>query len=243
MERAELAEKDLGVREPLREIVLDVETTGLSVENGDRIVELAALELIDRLPSGREWQSYVNPEREVGYQATQVHGLTTEKLRGQPLFASVADSFLDFIGTKTPLVIHNKEFDLGFLNFELSKSRRKPLDRSRKVVDTLDVARRKLPGQRATLDALCIRFGIDLDSRKRGHGAQIDCRLLARVYRALCDLGVHTDLLLEIAPKVRCMKAEKYPRRTHRSLTMEEVQAHRDMLKKLHEPIWKQGET
>lgn len=167
-----------------REIVLDTETTGLSADGGDRLVEIGCVELVNRMPTGNEFHVYVNPERDVPVEAANVHGLTTEFLTDKPVFSRVARSFLDFIQADT-LVIHNADFDVGFLNMELRKLSA-PLISGDRVVDTLALARRKHPGGPNTLDALCKRYGID-NSRRTKHGALLDSLLLAEVYIELLD--------------------------------------------------------
>jgi DNA polymerase-3 subunit epsilon len=162
----------------VREIVIDTETTGLDPQSGHRIVEIAAVELFHHVPTGRRFHCYVNPERDVPEEAYAVHGLTADFLAGHPPFAAAADEFLAFVAGD-PLVIHNAEFDLAFLNAELARLGR-PILRS-PAVDTLSLARRRFPGAPASLDALCKRFSIDLSARDK-HGAEIDCGLLAAVY-------------------------------------------------------------
>jgi DNA polymerase-3 subunit epsilon len=165
----------------LREIILDTETTGLDPFDGHRIVEIGCVELINCIPTGRVWHCHLNPERDVPYQAFEVHGLSTEFLSDKPRFAELADDMLAFLeGAR--LVMHNAIFDFGFLNAELDRSSR-PLLRWDHVVDTLALARRRHPGAPCSLDALCKRYGIDL-SRRDKHSALLDCRLLAAVYRA-----------------------------------------------------------
>lgn len=170
----------------MREIVVDTETTGLDPATGDRIVEIGCLELVNHIPSGRVWHSYVNPRREVSVAAFEVHGLSGEFLADKPVFADVAGAFLAFIADAR-LVIHNAPFDLGFLNAELKVVRRPPIAHVR-VVDTLALARRKHPGASNSLDALCRRYRIDASSRTT-HGALVDVELLAKVYVEL--IGGH----------------------------------------------------
>ena len=146
----------------MREIVLDTETTGLDPSGGHRIVEIACLELINHIPTGRNYQIYLNPERDMPAEALAIHGLTTQFLTDKPRFAEIVDKFLEFIGD-APLVIHNAEFDVRFLNAELTAPA-KPADYTR-VVDTLQLARQKFPGAPASLDALCRRFAIDNSAR------------------------------------------------------------------------------
>lgn len=163
----------------LREIVLDTETTGLYADRGDRLIELGCIEIVNRIPTGREFHRFVNPERDVPPESQAVHGLTTEFLKDKPLFAAVARDFLDFIGEDT-LVIHNATFDIGFLNAELKRLGFGAIGMQR-VVDTLALARRRHPAGPNTLDALCRRYGID-NSKRVKHGALVDSELLAAVY-------------------------------------------------------------
>lgn len=163
----------------MREIILDTETTGLDPFEGHRIVEIGCVELVNTIATGRTWHCYLNPERDVPYQAFEVHGLSTEFLRDKPRFAERAEELLGFI-EGAMLVMHNAAFDFGFLNAELERVAR-PLLRWDRVVDTLALARRRHPGSPANLDALCRRYGIDLSERDT-HGALLDCRLLAGVY-------------------------------------------------------------
>ena len=163
----------------LREIVLDTETTGLDPIRGDRLIEIGCVEILNRIPSGKEFHVYLNPERDVPAEAQAVHGLSTAFLMDKPLFSAVAADFLAFIGEDT-LVIHNASFDTGFLNAELARLKLPKLVNSR-VVDTLALARRKHPAGPNSLDALCKRYGID-NSKRIKHGALMDSLLLAEVY-------------------------------------------------------------
>ena len=163
----------------MREIILDTETTGLDPKRGDRVVEIGCVEIYNRIPTGREFHCFINPERDVPAEAENVHGISTAFLKDKPLFAKVADPLLEFLGSDT-LVIHNAQFDIGFLNFELELAGKTALQMSR-VVDTLALARRKHPAGPNSLDALCKRYGIDMSKRIK-HGALIDCLLLAEVY-------------------------------------------------------------
>jgi DNA polymerase-3 subunit epsilon len=163
----------------MREIVLDTETTGFDPKAGDRLVEIACLEMVNRIPTGKVWHEYFNPEREMPKAAFEVHGLSTEFLSTKPLFSALASDFLEFIGDAT-LVIHNANFDVNFLNHELGLLNLPAITMNR-VVDTLAIARRKHPGAGNSLDALCKRYSIDASSRTV-HGALIDTELLADVY-------------------------------------------------------------
>jgi len=165
-----------------REIVFDTETTGFDARGEDRITEIGCIEVIDFIPTGREFHAYCNPQREVPERVVEITGLTTEFLSDKPLFKDVAREFLDFIGD-SPLVAHNADFDRGFINAELERNGFKPVP-SNRFIDTLRLARAKVPGSPATLDALCKRFDISLASRDK-HGAIIDSELLALVYLEL----------------------------------------------------------
>ena len=166
----------------MREIVLDTETTGFEPDEGDRIVEIGAVELFNHMPTGKTYHQYINPQRSMPQGAFEVHGLGDDFLRDKPLFADIAQKFLDFIGD-AKLVIHNAAFDMKFLNAELGWVNRPPLPVDR-ALDTLAIARRKFPGSPASLDALCRRFGIDNSSRTL-HGALLDSEILAEVYLEL----------------------------------------------------------
>lgn len=166
----------------MREIVLDTETTGISAADGHRLVEIGCVELDNHVPTGRVFHEYLNPQREVDAGALEVHGLSNEFLSDKPLFADIADRFLEFVGD-APLVIHNAAFDMGFLNAELKRLGRPPLP-DEQAIDTLAIARRKFAGAQNSLDALCRRFGIDNSNRTK-HGALLDSELLAEVYLEL----------------------------------------------------------
>ena len=181
----------------MREIVLDTETTGLDPADGHRIIEIGCVELVDHLPTGATFQRYLNPERLVPIESQRVHGITDEHLVGKPLFAHIADELHDFLGD-APLVIHNASFDLKFLNSEFHRLSRPPIPLAR-AIDTIEIAKAKIPGARYSLDELCKRFGIDLSVRTK-HGALLDAELTARVYLELVG-GRQTRLML--APKDR----------------------------------------
>jgi len=217
----------------VREIVLDTETTGLDPNKGHRIVEVACIELVRHVPTGRKFHRYVNPERDMPGEALAVHGITAAFLADQPPFAAIADELLAFIGSDR-LVIHNSEFDLAFLNAELARLRRDPIGCS--FVDTLGLARVRFPGAPASLDALCRRFNIDLSDRVE-HGAEIDCALLALVYLEL--LGGRQPGLDFAMPVDNMTSAERIVRspRPH-SPSAEEVVAHQAILRMITEPIW-----
>lgn len=182
----------------MREIVLDTETTGFEPSEGDRIVEIGAVELFNHLPTGRTYHQYINPERNMPEAAFNVHGLSEEFLSTKPLFKDIAQDFIDFI-KDSKLVIHNASFDMKFLNAELKWVNRSALP-NHQAIDTLAIARRKFPGSPASLDALCRRFGIDNSSRTL-HGALLDSEILAEVYLELVG-GRQPDLVLS-GPEVK----------------------------------------
>ena len=231
------------MREPLREIVLDTETTGLDPSQGDRMVEIGCIELINHMPSGETFQRYLNPERDMPPGAFAVHGLSEAFLADKPLFADVADDFLGFVGGD-PLIIHNAAFDLGFIDAELVRLEREPLAREA-VVDTLLIARRKFPGAPASLDALCRRFAIDTSGRDL-HGALLDAGLLADVYLALIGgrqpgLGLAADIgETEEKPAAAPSETETNARapRSH-APDPSEIEAHTAFIDGLKDPIWR----
>jgi DNA polymerase-3 subunit epsilon len=222
----------------LREIVVDTETTGLDPNSGHRIVEIAAIELMHHVPTGRRFHCYVNPERDMPPDAYAVHGLTAEFLAGHPTFATAIAEFLAFVGDD-PLVIHNAEFDVAFLNAELARAGLSKL--SSPFVDTLSMARRRFPGAPASLDALCRRFQIDLTARDK-HGAEIDCGLLADVYVELLG-GRQPGLDFAvggIADAGYVATIEDRPIRPPRPHTAspEELAAHQALLATITNPMW-----
>ena len=166
------------------EVVLDTETTGLSVKEGHRIVEIGCIELKNQIPTSNKFHCYLNPERKVSEKALKIHGYTDEFLSGKKKFKEIADEFLNFIKNKK-LIIHNAEFDLGHLNNELTLLGKEKINRDQ-AVDTLELARDKFPGSAINLDALCKRFRID-NSKRVHHTALIDCELLSKVYINLID--------------------------------------------------------
>src|SRR5919112_990399 len=163
----------------MREIVFDTETTGLNPAGGDRMVEIGCVEIFNRVETGRHFHAYFNPDRDMPFEAQEVHGLTNLFLSDKPRFGDRAEELLDFI-EDSPLVAHNASFDFGFLNYELEKCGR-PIVSIHRMVDTLTLARSKHPGAKHSLDALCMRFGIDRSHRIK-HGALLDAQLLAQVY-------------------------------------------------------------
>ena len=166
----------------MREIVFDTETTGFEPSDGHRIVEIGCVELVDHFPTGNTFQAYLNPEREVPMDSQRVHGLSNDFLADKPFFAAVAEEFLAFIGD-APLVIHNASFDIKFINAELARTGHPAIPLSR-AIDTIEIAKRKIPGARYSLDELCKRFSVDLSARSK-HGALLDAELTAQVYLEL----------------------------------------------------------
>ncbi len=163
----------------MKEVILDIETTGLSPQEGHRIVEIAALEMKNKALTGKKFHFYVNPERNIPEEAYRIHGISSEFLKNKPLFRDIADELLEFIGSSA-LVIHNAVFDISFINHELSLLKKPSIELTR-AIDTLIIARKMFPGMRTNLDALCKRFGID-NSFRQFHGALKDTVLLAEVY-------------------------------------------------------------
>ena len=229
----------------MREIAFDTETTGLDPRSGHRIVEIGCVELSNRVPTGRTFHTYVNPERDMPEEAYRVHGLSREFLAGHDVFSAVAVKFLGFV-EDAPLVIHNAAFDMGFVNAELERCGH-PVIPMERAIDTVEMARRKFPGSPASLDALCKRFGIDLSDRTL-HGALLDAQLLAAVYLELSggrQRGLELDAEIEAASAAAMTLASAGagstgPRapRPH-APSFDEEAAHRAFLEKLSEPIWK----
>jgi DNA polymerase-3 subunit epsilon len=225
----------------LREIVIDTETTGLDHANGDRLIELGCIEIVNRIPTGREFHRYLNPERDVHPDAIAVHGLTNEFLRDKPLFKEVVDEFLAFLD-EAPLVAHNAAFDIAFINAELARTGRGPLAFDR-VVDTLALARRRHPAGPNSLDALCKRYGIDLSVRSK-HGALLDSMLLANVYVELlgerqATLGLGGQSPSQAIVVQRPIAAQPRPQPLSPRLTAEGEAAHRGFVKTLGpKPLW-----
>ncbi|MBR0552979.1 DNA polymerase III subunit epsilon [Stakelama marina] len=222
----------------MREIVFDTETTGLSFSGGDRLVEIGCVEMINRVETGRVFHAYFNPERAMPAEAFAVHGLGDSFLADKPLFAHQVEELLDFIGD-SPLVAHNASFDFGFLNGELGKCARDhiPLDR---MVDTLVLARSKHPGAKHTLDALCVRFGIDR-SRRTLHGALLDAQLLAQVYVELTGgRQIGLGLVAESAPEPETSAVPRSVVRPARVFapSAEELSRHAAFMEDIRDPLW-----
>ena len=225
----------------MREIVFDTETTGLDPAGGDRMVEIGCVEIYNRIETGRTFHAYFNPERDIPFGAEAVHGLTTAFLSDKPYFSDRADDLLEFIAD-SPLVAHNAGFDFAFLNFELERCGRSPVCMSR-MRDTLQLARTKHPGAKHSLDALCMRFGIDRSHRVK-HGALLDAQLLAQVYVELTGgrqigLGLVADTAsITVSAAARPVTIrEPRPARPHFAAA-EELERHRAFIAKLVNPIW-----
>jgi DNA polymerase-3 subunit epsilon len=223
----------------VREVVLDVETTGLYPKNGDRIVEIGCVELINKVRTGKYYHQYVNPERDIPMEAFRVHGISSEFLEDKPKFSKIAEDFLTFIGTSS-MVIHNASFDIGFLNHELGLQGRPPININR-VVDTLIIARKRYPGAPASLDALCRKFNVSLEARDK-HGALIDAELLAVVYMHL-NGGAQSALsldqeVLKVAKEATFTAPSIRIQRTF-TVSKEELEAHEKLLSTIKKPLWK----
>ena len=228
---------------PVREIVLDTETTGLDPDENHRVVEIGAVELLNHVPTGRTFHVFINPERDMPAEALNVHGLTAEFLSDKPVFAEAVAEFLEFIG-RDRLVIHNAAFDARFLNAELARLGMQPIPDTR-LVDTLALARKRFPGAQNSLDALCRRFDVDLSGREK-HGAEIDCYLLAEVYLHLIG-GRQPGLTFQAAGQPADRPVGGPIRRTYREPrphgpTPEELEAHRAFVAELDNPIWLSGQ-
>jgi DNA polymerase-3 subunit epsilon len=225
----------------MREIVLDTETTGLDPDAGHRVVEVACLELQNHLATGRHFQRYVHPERDMPQEAFEVHGLSAEFLSQFSVFAEVAGEFLEFIG-EDRLIIHNAGFDLKFLNAELTRAGC-PLLAPERAVDTVALARRRFPGAQVNLDALCRRFEIDNSARSK-HGALLDCELLADVYLELSGgrqpgFELAQGAVTEEAAGGDGQRPHR-PARPHQP-TDDERAAHEAFLTLVSDPIWRKA--
>lgn len=234
----------------MREIIFDTETTGIGHQEGHRIIEIGAIEMVDRIPTGRTFHKYLDPEdKEVEPGAFNVHGLSNERLKGEPFFRDILPEFLEFFGEGI-LVAHNASFDIGFFNAELDRVEQPPIDPER-VVDTLAIARRKFPGGKNSLDNLCSRFGISNAHRKL-HGALLDSELLADVYIELTG-GKQVALGLDDTPPasssaIKSASPEKleHPPQRQRPIPLPhrlkpaDFEAHEALLSKMKAtPLWR----
>jgi len=220
-----------------RSVLFDTETTGLDPLQGDRVIEVAAVELINELPSGQVFHALIDPQRAIPEEATRVHGFTAADLAGKPRFGEVAADLLAFFGD-APLIAHNAPFDFGFLNAEFARLDLPSLDPAR-MIDTLVLAKTRFPGMPNSLDALCRRFGIDLSARTT-HNALLDCRLLAEVYVELTG-GRQRGLTLAAAETVRAaVSYAPLGPRTPRPIVPDaaELERHAAFVARLKDPLW-----
>ena len=227
----------------MREIVFDTETTGLDPKTGDRMVEIGCVEMFNRVATGASYHAYFNPERDMPAGAEAVHGLSSAFLSDKPLFADSADELIAFLGD-APLVAHNAGFDFGFLNNELQLCGRDPVSLDR-MIDTVAIARKRHPGAKLSLDALCTRYGVDRSHRVK-HGALLDAELLAQVYVELMggrqiglELAAEAVETVSVSASVEVTRAARPFRepRPHRA-SDEELARHRAFLEKIESPLW-----
>ena len=223
----------------LREIVFDTETTGFDPHQGDKLVEIGAIELINHIPTGRTYHQYINPLRDVPEDAFKIHGLSTEFLQNYPRFSEIAKDFLSFVGDDGIMVAHNAPFDMSFINYELKHNGFETLA-NHEVIDTLEIAKSKFPGSRNNLDALCHRYNID-NSKRTKHGALLDAELLAEVYLELlggAEPSMNLNIEVQKIQEVNTVQNRIYEVR-HFDITQEEEQAHQNFLEnKIKEAIW-----
>lgn len=232
----------------MREVIFDTETTGLDPKTGDRMVEIGCVEMVGRVETGRTFHAYFNPDRDMPVEAERVHGLSAAFLATKPRFAELADELLAFLGD-APLVAHNAGFDFGFLNAELELAGRAPISMDR-MVDTVAIARRKHPGAKLSLDALCTRYGIDRSHRVK-HGALLDAELLAQVYveltggrqigLGLVDAPLGVPVHVDTGPAAPWYRpAPERPRREPRphAASPEELERHRAFIGTIKDAIW-----
>ncbi len=226
----------------LREIVFDTETTGFDPHQGDKLVEIGAIELINHIPTGRTYHQYINPLRDMPEEAFKVHGLSTEFLQNYPRFSEIAKDFLNFVGDDGIMVAHNAQFDMNFVNYELKHNGFDTL-KDHEVVDTLEIAKAKFPSARNNLDALCKRFNID-NSKRTKHGALLDAELLAEVYLELLG-GAEPTMNLNTEEKVvttadnQNTHEKKYLKPRDFKLSEEDEKNHEEFLnQKIKEALW-----
>ena len=224
----------------MREIILDLETTGLYPDRGDRVIEIGAIEIVNKVKTGKFFHKFVNPERDVSAGAFNVHGISSDFLKDKPRFGDVVEAFLNFISSDK-LVIHNAPFDMKFINSELSIMGMEKIQYER-AIDTLILARRKFPGSPANLDALCKRFNVSTEVRKeKGHGALLDSELLYQVYICLTE-GVQSELILKQAENLSNAGGNLENNKSFiepRKFSYEnDVKQHREFLKKISNSLW-----
>jgi DNA polymerase-3 subunit epsilon len=230
----------------MREIVFDTETTGLNAGGGDRLVEIGCVEMINRVETGRVFHAYFNPERSMPPEAQAVHGLSDAFLADKPLFAEVVDDLLEFLGSDAKLVAHNANFDFGFVDAELVRLKRWPLDRTR-MIDTVAIARRMHPGAKHSLDALCSRYGIDRSHRIK-HGALLDAELLAQLYVEMTggrQIGLELGASAKAQAKADAVDARRVPAGNrafraprHHVASAEELARHTAFVASIKDALW-----
>jgi DNA polymerase III subunit epsilon len=219
-----------------RSVLFDTETTGFEPLTGDRVIEIAAIELMNDLATGAQYHVLLDPERDIPSDSTRVHGITNADVVGKPKFAAIVDDMLEFFGD-APLVAHNAPFDFAFIDHELSRLNRPPLGRQR-MIDTLVLAKTRFPGMPNNLDALCRRFDIDLSARTT-HNALLDCKLLAEVYVELTG-GRQRGLVLETTQGLAFAQYERAENRTPRPIVVDEATLadHAAFIARLKDPVW-----
>ena len=240
----------------MREVVLDTETTGLHPDKGDRIVEIGAIELINHIPSGNTFHTYLNPliEGDMSDESFKVHGLTTEFLSNKPLFSEIVEDLVDFIG-RSKLIIHNAKFDVGFINYEIQRLKNSDLAiyeklpygevENKNVIDTLEIAKNLYPGKSVSLDSLCVKFGIN-NKRKGKHGALIDSEILSEVYLELAggkqpgfefsSLDLKTKSILENSREPKNFTRKN--RLIEKRLSKEEIALHVEFISEMKKNFW-----
>ncbi len=226
----------------IREILFDTETTGFDPSSGDRMVEIGAVELIDLLPTGREFHSFVNPQRDIPFESTKIHGITNDMVKNAPSWDALSKDFSDFIGEDSFLVAHNAEFDMNFLNFQNKELGLPPIGKER-VKDSLALAKKRFPGQANSLDALCRRFNIDLSIRADRHGALLDSYLLADVWLELHGGRQQSMLFADKKKEKNNNPLHSATRKTYEvrsfPLSAEEINTHKEFLEKyIKNPLW-----
>lgn len=228
----------------MREIIFDTETTGFDPHSGDRVVEIGCIEMIDYIATGKSYHCYYNPQRNMPSQAEEVHGLSEKFLSEKPLFAEKADELLNFI-QDSKLVAHNASFDFGFLNAELIRCELPPISMDR-MVDTLAIAKKRHPGAKLSLDALCSRYGIDRSHRVK-HGALLDAELLAQLYIELTGgrqiglgLANDSDVKADVSRYKDIQNSQLKPIREarHYKISLKEREQHEQFIATIKNPIW-----
>lgn len=228
-----------------REIIFDTETTGFDPEKGDRMVEIGAIEIIDLKPTGNVFHQYINPERSIPDEVVKVHGIDDARVANEPTFAQIAQKFADFIGDDSMLVAHNAGFDMKFVNYQF-KMIGMPTIGDERVIDTLPMARKKFPGQRVSLDALCVKFGVD-NSNRELHGALLDSELLYEVYFELRGGAQHGLVLAQSESATQNVQntAEQKQIRPARNFPISDTEktAHADFIQnQVKDSLWLKGD-